>query len=246
MKLCTSMDIAEMKLRADEESFTRSAMEAKKTLTMIQDDARKKHESAMGTIDKLKEKCQNQFARQDSIYQNYEELGVNRLYNQSEKVYNKYNQTERKSRDLRNRTTLTVDDHRQRNMDRFATRDQALRKASDARNDFLKSESRRHNSKIDARDRILHNISVDQAQRSELRKLRLADTASNIGRERKKKQEFQDFCLKKEFMKNAFNQEASQTVNQMLNTSKMFNNSVELDAVHQNRPIQALKMKKPD
>ena len=47
-------------------------------------------------------------------------------------------------------------------------------------------------------------------------------------------------------MKNAFNQEASQTVNQMLNTSKMFNNSVELDAVHQNRPIQALKMKKPD
>ena len=31
------------------------------------------------------------------------------------------------------------------------------------------------------------------------------DTTANLERERKKKQEFQDFWLKKEFVKNAFN-----------------------------------------
>ena len=47
-------------------------------------------------------------------------------------------------------------------------------------------------------------------------------------------------------MKNAFNQEASMTASQMVNTSKMMNNSFELEAVHHNRPSQVLKMKKPE
>ena len=47
-------------------------------------------------------------------------------------------------------------------------------------------------------------------------------------------------------MKNAFNQEASQTVSQMVSQSKMVNNSLEIDAVHHNRPTQVLKMKKPE
>ena len=67
------------------------------------------------------------------------------------------------------------------------------------------AEKKRHNTKIEARERILRDISVDHEQRKEMRKLRLMDTASNLERERKKKQEFQDFWLKKEFVKNAFN-----------------------------------------
>ena len=67
------------------------------------------------------------------------------------------------------------------------------------------AEKKRHNTKIEARERILREISVDHEQRKEMRKLRLMDTTSNLERERKKKQEFQDFWLKKEFVKNAFN-----------------------------------------
>ena len=67
------------------------------------------------------------------------------------------------------------------------------------------AEKKRHNTKIEARERILRDISIDHEQRKEMRKLRLMDTTSNLERERKKKQEFQDFWLKKEFVKNAFN-----------------------------------------
>jgi len=42
-----------------------------------------------------------------------------------------------------------------------------------------------------------------------MRKLRVMDNEVNQDRERARKQEFQDYLLKKEFVKNAFNQEAS-------------------------------------
>ena len=42
-----------------------------------------------------------------------------------------------------------------------------------------------------------------------MRRLRVMDNEVNQDRERNKKQEFQDYLLKKEFVKNALNQEAS-------------------------------------
>ena len=60
------------------------------------------------------------------------------------------------------------------------------------------------------------------------------------------KQEAQDFLLKKEFVKNAFNQEASFEAMQMINQSKLMNNSIEVDVINQSRTTQALKAKKPD
>ena len=68
---------------------------------------------------------------------------------------------------------------------------------------------------------ILRNISLEHEQKKEMRKLRNLDNSVNVERERKKKQEFQDFWLKKEFVKNAFNQEANLTASQMVQTSKM-------------------------
>ena len=47
-------------------------------------------------------------------------------------------------------------------------------------------------------------------------------------------------------MKNAFNQEASVTASQMINNSKLLNNSQEIEAVHNSRITQALKTKKPE
>jgi len=47
-------------------------------------------------------------------------------------------------------------------------------------------------------------------------------------------------------MKNAFNQEANAAAEHMINSSKFLNNSVEVNAVHQSRPTQVLKLKKPE
>lgn len=47
-------------------------------------------------------------------------------------------------------------------------------------------------------------------------------------------------------MKNAFNQEANNAAAQMVNQSKLLTNSMEVEAVHQSRLTQVLKMKKPD
>ena len=50
-----------------------------------------------------------------------------------------------------------------------------------------------------------------------MNQLRQIDAQATLERERRKKQEFQDFWLKKEFVKNAFNQEASLTASTMIN-----------------------------
>lgn len=58
---------------------------------------------------------------------------------------------------------------------------------------------------MSAREAILHNIHLEHEQKKEMTKLRHMDSIVNLERERRKKQESQDFWLKKEFVKNAFN-----------------------------------------
>jgi len=118
---------------------------------------------------------------------------------------NKFQTTERKTRELRERTATSVEEHRQKNYERFYLRDEGLDKKKEERDQFLKKEAQRHNSRIKAREKILESISIDEAQKRERRQLRVADAILNMERERKKKQETQDFWLKKEFVKNAFN-----------------------------------------
>ena len=72
------------------------------------------------------------------------------------------------------------------------------------------------------------------------------DTITNQERERKRKQEFQDYLLKKEFVKNAFNQEASITAMNLINSSKLSTGKVEVNTIAMSRPTQVLKTKKPN
>ena len=60
------------------------------------------------------------------------------------------------------------------------------------------------------------------------------------------KQESQDFLLKREFVKNAFNQEASVAASNMINTSKMMNSTIERNTLNNTRTTQVIKLKKPD
>ena len=98
---------------------------------------------------------------QKANYKNYEEINEKRLLNQSEKVYNKFTVTNQKSRDLKERNLMTVDDHKQRNEERFYTRDEGLQRVEQQRSEFLRREENRHNLKIEARERILFNMSVN-------------------------------------------------------------------------------------
>ena len=73
----------------------------------------------------------NQFETQRNNYKKYEDINENRLFHSSEKVYKKFNLTNQKSRDLQDRAILTVEDHRQKNVERFYTRDEGLRRVAD-------------------------------------------------------------------------------------------------------------------
>ena len=73
----------------------------------------------------------NQFETQRNIYRKYEDISDRKLLNHSEKVYNKFNLTQQKSRDLNERTNMTVDFHKQKNTERFYTRDEGLKRAAD-------------------------------------------------------------------------------------------------------------------
>jgi len=52
--------------------------------------------------------------------------------------------------------------------------------------------------------------------------------------------------LKRELMRNAFNQEASVTAANMVNSSKMSANNLEVETIINSRPTQVLKTKKPE
>ena len=136
----------------------------------------------------------------------------------SELALTKFNTTAQKSRDLSQRMQASIEDHRLKNEERFITRDEGLKKAKEDREDFIRREDKRHKKKIMARERILRNISIEQAQKQELRLLQVKDAENNLERQRMLKQEKQDFLLKKETIKNAFNQEASMTASFMINS----------------------------
>ena len=131
LKLRVSMELTERKQKQAIENFNRSALEAKKTLHSIERDANRKQEAANRTIEKVREKCMNQFETQRNIYRKYEDISDRKLLNHSEKVYNKFNLTQQKSRDLNERTNMTVDYHKQKNTERFYTRDEGLKRAAD-------------------------------------------------------------------------------------------------------------------
>ena len=183
------MEITEKRQKDEKESFIQSAAEAKKTLLTIEKDIKKKSDHYSRTIDKVKEKCLTQFETQRDNYRKYEEISDNRLHHFSMNAVNKFNLQQQKSRELSERMNHSVDAHRTMNDERFYTRDEGLKKAKNDRDDFLKREDRRHRTKLEARERILKNISIENAQKKELRKLRVMDTTFNLERERKRKQE---------------------------------------------------------
>ena len=128
LKLRASMEMTERKQKEAEENFNKSAVEAKKTLENIQREVKRKEESATRTINKIKEKCQSQFETQKLNYKNYEQFNDQRLLHYSEKVYNKFNMTNQKTKELKDRSLLAVEDHKQRNEERFYTRDEGLQR----------------------------------------------------------------------------------------------------------------------
>ena len=75
------------------DSFDKSAVEARKDLESIMRDQKRKYDSAVKTIDKVRDKCRNQFELQSTNYKKYEEIGESQTFNSSEKVYNKFNVT---------------------------------------------------------------------------------------------------------------------------------------------------------
>ena len=74
---------------------------------------------------------------------------------------NKFNSTKQKSRELRDKAHITIEDHRQMNADRFYKRDEGLKRVSQEREDFLRQEEKRHKKRIEQRDKIIKDISLE-------------------------------------------------------------------------------------
>ena len=65
------------------------------------------------------------------------------------------------------------------NAERFWKRDEGLRKVSQEREDFLRKEEKRHKLKVEQRDKIIKDISLENEQKKEMRKLRVMDASFN-------------------------------------------------------------------
>ena len=92
---------------------------------------------------------------------------------------NKFNSTKQKSRELRDRNNILIEDHRQMNAERLYKRDEGLKQRSQEREDFLRREELRHKKKIEQRDQIFKDISLENEQKKEMRKLRVMDASFN-------------------------------------------------------------------
>ena len=140
----------------------------------------------------------------------------------------------------------SIEYKKEKDYERFYTRDVSLKRNAEDREQFLKSEAQRHNKRVKARDELLKSISMEHNQKTEMSRLRKIDNMQNVERERKKKQEAQDFYLKKQFLKNAFNQEASITAQSMIHQQKIGSQVEEQNSVFLSRTAQVLKTKKPE
>ena len=87
---------------------------------------------------------------------------------------------------------------------------------------------------------------MDQAKKKERSRLRSLDVAQNLERERRQKQEFQDYVLKQEFQKNAMTQENNYLSETMVGKTKAETRFVERDAVVHSVPYREMKKKKTD
>lgn len=102
-------------------------MEAsKKMLVAIDKNFRNKEDVHSRTLSKVREKCQNQFELQSKNYIKFEEIEESKLQAQSKKVLDKYNSQQQKSKDLETRANQFISDHKDKNYERFSTRDEGL------------------------------------------------------------------------------------------------------------------------
>ena len=74
---------------------------------------------------------------------------------------------------------MSIEYHREMNAERFYKRDEGLKQRSQEREDFLRKEDKRHKLKIEQRDKIMKDISLENEQKKEMRKLRVMDASFN-------------------------------------------------------------------
>lgn len=72
-------------------------------------------------------------------------------------------------------------------MDRFTTQSANYQRTEKDREEFLKREKQRHDTKLAIRDHIKECLQIENEKKIELGKLKVCDTKDNIERERKRK-----------------------------------------------------------
>ena len=106
----------------------------------------RKAEKQVSNMLKVKERCQHEHERGDEIYRKKLEIDESRLLVNSENALKKYNSVQAKAKELTERITLSVEDHRKQNEERFFKRDDGLKVQKREREEFLRRErNRKHN-----------------------------------------------------------------------------------------------------
>ena len=77
-------------------------------------------------------------------------------------------------------------------------------------------------------------------------KLKMMDVKENLEILRQKKQQGQDFLLKKQFVNNSFIQQASKETQKQLIRAKLQTQSLERTTIDQTNPLHVIRVKKPD
>ena len=134
------MESIEQKKKNAEELFDIAVLESNRHRTALEKKIAKKAEKQVSNMLKVKEKCHIERGHEEEIYRKKIEIDENRQLLNSENALQKYNSVQTKTKELSERITLSVEDHRKRNEERFYKRDDGLKVQKREREQFLRRE----------------------------------------------------------------------------------------------------------
>ena len=121
------MESIEQKKKQADELFDIEVLESTKQRTALEKKLARKAERQVSNMLKVKEKCQYEREHEDEIYRKKLEIEESRQLVNSENALKKYNSVQAKTKELSERITLSVEDHRKHNEERFFKRDDGLK-----------------------------------------------------------------------------------------------------------------------
>ena len=218
-------------------------MQSKVRLAAIEQDMLAKSTVHQQSIEAVREKMQERSENVERTYELHLAQQDQVQHQRTAKVFDKYNSTLKKlnrvNKDLMSKTMIL----RGKNEERFSKRDFQYSQILQDKHESDRAKLQRSANKNRQISELFQQKSIQLSQKIEEARLRRNDAHELYQQEIRKKQQFQDYVLKNQFMTNALNQEAAAISRSIYQQAKLQSNSEERLVTDQTNLVRTMKTK---